>query len=211
MSTLGFEQVGDETLRVDADYGEVFAEVKSKLEALGGKIKKDSADEGVLEAAWRYGVNPFGLRVTVQFRTVSDKTIELSFSGGFKDAFDTTGAGRKKATEVMNSVMGREATTAQQERPPGMPPRIGVDSVLNRGKRKTPAGILALLLGGAGAHKFYLGNWGIGIVYLASCYFAPGVSAVIGIIEAIRIFTLSDAAFNEKYNYRNLKPFEVMW
>lgn len=163
-----------------------------------------------MEAAWRYGINLFGLRVTVNFRTVNDKTIELSFSGGFKDAFDTTGAGRKKATEVMNAVMGRELI-GQQEQSAGMPPRIGVDSVLNRGKRKTPAGILALLLGGAGVHKFYLGNWGIGIIYLVSCFFIPGVSAVIGVIEAIRIFTLSDVAFNEKYNYRNLKPFEVMW
>lgn len=211
MSKFNFEQVSDETLRVDADYGELFTEVKSKLESLGGKIKKDSASEGILEAAWRYGLNPFGLRVTAQFRTISDKTIELSFSGGFKDAFDTIGAGRKKATEVMNAVMGREVLTCQQEQSAGMPPRIGVDSVLNRGKRKTSAGILALLLGGAGAHKFYLGNWGIGIVYLASCFFIPGISAAVGAIEAIRLFTLNDVAFNEKYNYRNLKPFEVTW
>ena len=210
MSKFNFEQVSDETLRIDADYGELFTEVKSKLDNLGGKIKKDSANEGILEAAWRYGINPFGLRVTVNFRTVNDKTIELSFSGGFKDAFDTTGAGRKKATEVMNAVMGRELT-GQQEQSAGMPPRIGVDGVLNRGKRKTPAGILAILLGGAGVHKFYLGNWGIGIIYLVSCFFIPGVTAVIGVIEAIRIFTLNDVAFNEKYNYRNLKPFEVMW
>lgn len=210
MSKFNFEQVSDETLRTDADYGELFTEVKSKLENLGGKIKKDSTIEGILEAAWRYGINPFGLRVTVNLRTVNDKTIELSFYGGFKDAFDTTGAGRKKATEVMNAVMGREVT-GQQEQAAGMPPRIGVDGVLYRGKRKTSAGILALLLGGAGVHKFYLGNWGIGIIYLVSCFFIPGVSAVIGVIEAIRLFTLSDVAFNEKYNYRKLKPFEIMW
>lgn len=111
----------------------------------------------------------------------------------------------------MNAVMGREAPNSQLAKSAEMPPRIGVDSVLNRGKRKTSAGVLALLLGGVGAHKFYLGNWGIGVIYFISCFFVPGVSAVIGVIESIRYFTLGDVAFNEKYNYRELKPFEVMW
>lgn len=33
-------------------------------------------------------------------------------------------------------------------------------------KSKTTAGLLALFLGGAGAHKFYLGQWKMGLLYL---------------------------------------------
>ncbi len=211
MNESNFEQINDSTIRTSrADYAKLFSEVKEKILSLGGKLKKEDSATGTLEGSWRYGINPFGLRVTVQFRTVGDNTIELNFTGGFADSFDTTGAGKKKAAEVMNAVMGRDVATST-EQTPGMPPRMGGDSVSNRGKKRVLSGILALLLGGIGVHKFYLGNWGIGIVYAVSCFFVPGLAAIFGVIEAIRYFTLSDAAFNEKYNYRELKPFEVVW
>lgn len=210
MNEFTFEQINDSTLRTTANYDKLFAEVKEKIISLAGKLKKDDSSTGVIEGSWRYGINPFGLRVTVQFRTVGDSTIELNFTGGFADSFDTTGAGRKKAADVMNAVMGRVAISPA-EQTPGMPPRMGGDSVSNRGKKRVLSGVLALILGGVGVHKFYLGNWGIGLVYLASCFLAPGLAAVIGLIESIRFFTMGDVAFNEKYNYRNLKPFEVVW
>ena len=105
MEKFNFKNIDAETLHVEADLEEVFSAVRSRLVALGGKIKKSSLKEGILDAAWRYGVNFFGLHVTVQFRAIGDSKIELHFSGGFKDAFDTTGAGREKAIAVMNDVM----------------------------------------------------------------------------------------------------------
>lgn len=210
MSEFTFDEINDSTLRTSANYEKLFAEVKEKIISLSGKLKKEDSTTGVLEGSWRYGINPFGLRVTVQFRTVGEGTIELNFTGGFADSFDTTGAGRKKATEVMNAVMGRFATSGT-EQPLGMPPRIGGDSISNRGKKRVLSGVLSLVLGGVGIHKFYLGNWGIGLIYLISCFFVPGLAAGIGLIEAIRFFTMGDVAFNEKYNYRNLKPFDVVW
>jgi len=55
-------------------------------------------------------------------------------------------------------------------------------------KRKNPttAVVLALLLGGAGIHKFYLGQIGWGIVYLAFCW-----TYIPGIIAFIEAFTIS--------------------
>jgi TM2 domain-containing membrane protein YozV len=65
-------------------------------------------------------------------------------------------------------------------------------------RNKTTAALLALLLGGIGAHKFYLGRGGLGILYLIFCWtFIP---AVIGFIEAIMLFSMSDADFDLKYN-----------
>ena len=36
-------------------------------------------------------------------------------------------------------------------------------------KNRVAAGVLAILLGGIGAHKFYLGQSGQGILYLLFC------------------------------------------
>ena len=205
-SNIALEVINTETLRTSATYQVIFDHVRNVLVANGGTIKKDDMASGTIEGAWRYGINPFGLRVTIQFRTVADNQVELHVKGGFADAFDTTGAGKKKAQEIISLIRGESPSSAS-----AMPPRLGEDQVQNRGKTKTIAGILALLLGGLGAHKFYLGNWGIGIVFFVSVFIVPYVSAVIGVIEAIRFFTLSESSFNEKYNYKNIQPFDVIW
>lgn len=64
-------------------------------------------------------------------------------------------------------------------------------------KNKTTAGILALFLGGLGVHKFYLGQIGMGIIYiLFSWTFIP---LVIGAVEGVIYLTMSDEAFAQKY------------
>lgn len=65
-------------------------------------------------------------------------------------------------------------------------------------KSKTTAALLALLVGGLGAHHFYLGNTVLGIVYIVACWtFIP---AIVAFVEAIVFLTMSDAAFDAKYN-----------
>lgn len=61
-------------------------------------------------------------------------------------------------------------------------------------KSKTTAGILAILLGGIGAHKFYLGKSGMGILYLVFCWtYIPGL---IGLFEGISYLVKSDEDFH---------------
>lgn len=203
---IEFSTIGSETLRTSAPYQEVFDHARAIMIAHGANIKKEDSASGIIEGAWRYGINPFGLRVTVQFRTITELEIELNVKGGFADALDTTGAGKKKALEIVSLLKGIDPSSSI-----AMPPRLGDDQIQNRGKKKSVAGIMAFLLGGVGAHKFYLGNWGLGMVYLASLLIVPYISAVIGLIEAIRLFTMSENDFNEKYNYKNVQPFEVIW
>ena len=65
-------------------------------------------------------------------------------------------------------------------------------------KSKTTAVLLALFLGGIGGHKFYLDRPSQGILYLLFCWtFIP---AIIALLEAIVYATMSEVAFNEKYN-----------
>jgi len=64
-------------------------------------------------------------------------------------------------------------------------------------KDKNIAGLFALLLGGIGAHHFYLGNIGLGILYLLFCWtFIP---MLIAFIEGLVFLTQSDEKFARKY------------
>ena len=60
------------------------------------------------------------------------------------------------------------------------------------------AGLLAIFVGYFGAHKFYLGQIGIGVVYLLFCW--TGIPGIIALIEGIILLTMSDEEFNAKYN-----------
>jgi TM2 domain-containing membrane protein YozV len=64
-------------------------------------------------------------------------------------------------------------------------------------KSRTTAGILGILLGGLGVHKFYLGKVGIGIVYLLFCW--TSIPSIIGLIEGILYLTKTDEEFQSKY------------
>jgi len=64
-------------------------------------------------------------------------------------------------------------------------------------KSKTTAGILALLLGGIGVHKFYLGKTGAGILYLV--FFWTYIPAIVGFVEGIVYLTMSEEDFYRKY------------
>jgi TM2 domain-containing membrane protein YozV len=63
-------------------------------------------------------------------------------------------------------------------------------------KSRIVAGVLGLLLGGLGVHKFYLGNVGLGIVYLI--FFWTFIPAIIGFIEGIIYLVQSDEEFGYK-------------
>ena len=65
-------------------------------------------------------------------------------------------------------------------------------------KTKVVAGILALLVGGLGVHKFYLGNSTAGIIQIVSNV-ACGAGAIIALIEGIIYLTKSDADFQKIY------------
>ncbi|MGL6225674.1 MAG: protein kinase domain-containing protein [Thermoguttaceae bacterium] len=70
---------------------------------------------------------------------------------------------------------------------------------------RVAAGLLALLLGWIGVHKFYLGSWGWGLVYLL--FFWSGITWIVGIIEGVLFLTMSDQAFDQRYNQTQTSAF----
>jgi TM2 domain-containing membrane protein YozV len=65
--------------------------------------------------------------------------------------------------------------------------------------KKVVAGVLALLLGGFGVHKFYLGYTTAGIIQIVVTLFTCGFGAVIPLIEGIIYLTKSDRDFYDTY------------
>ena len=68
-------------------------------------------------------------------------------------------------------------------------------------KSRVAAGVLGILLGTLGMHKFYLGYTGTGIVHivLTILVITAPVSAVVGLIEGILYLTKTDEDFHDTY------------
>ncbi len=65
--------------------------------------------------------------------------------------------------------------------------------------KKSTAGILGILLGGWGVHKFYLGYSTAGIIQIVITLVTCGLGALIGTIEGIIYLTKTDEDFIETY------------
>lgn len=65
-------------------------------------------------------------------------------------------------------------------------------------KNKFVAAALAFFAGTFGIHRFYLGQKGLGFLYLI--FFWTGIVSIIAIIDAILLFMKDEDDFNEKFN-----------
>ncbi len=62
-----------------------------------------------------------------------------------------------------------------------------------RHKDRVTAGLFAAMFGLFGLHKFYLRQYGQGIIYLV--FFWTIIPGVVGLVEGIRYLTMSDEQF----------------
>lgn len=65
--------------------------------------------------------------------------------------------------------------------------------------KKLIAGLLGILLGGFGVHKFYLGYTQAGVIQLVLLFVTCGTFHFIGLIEGILYLTKSDQEFVDTY------------
>ena len=76
-------------------------------------------------------------------------------------------------------------------------PQGALGNVTASGKNRVAAALFAFFLGGLGVHKFYLGQVGMGILYLLFCWtFIP---SIVAFIEFILLLVMDDQTFNRKY------------
>ena len=87
--------------------------------------------------------------------------------------------------------------------PPVSPTPQPASPAPNPSEKKLVAGLLAILLGALGIHKFYLGYQKEGLIMLLvtvlTCGIAGAVICVIGIVEGIIYLTKSDEEFTATY------------
>ena len=88
--------------------------------------------------------------------------------------------------------------------PPGIaPPPLPAAGPLTSGTDRLAAGLLAIVLGSLGVHKFMLGMTTQGMIMLLAslltCGLAAPVMHVIGIIEGVIYLSKSDAEFHQQY------------
>lgn len=62
-------------------------------------------------------------------------------------------------------------------------------------KSRTTAILLCLFLGAIGVHKFYLGQIGMGILYI----FTVGICGIGALIDLVKFIMMSDEEFAETY------------
>ena len=92
-------------------------------------------------------------------------------------------------------------------RQPRVPRRRG--RLVRRGDRradpsKPTATLLALVLGGVGAHRFYLGQWKSGLAMLLVCWtFLP---VLVGVVDFLRYVTMTDREFADRYGDAKALP-----
>lgn len=82
----------------------------------------------------------------------------------------------------------------------GAPQRIIAAAAATPARSPKSRGVaiaLALILGGIGAHKFYLDRPWQGILYLIFC--ATFIPAIIGLLEGVAYALTSDAEFQRRY------------
>lgn len=71
-------------------------------------------------------------------------------------------------------------------------------------KNRIVAALLALFLGHWGVHKFYLGENQVGFIYIILGFI--WISFILGFIDFLRLISMTDQAFDQKYNGLSLEP-----
>jgi TM2 domain-containing membrane protein YozV len=82
-------------------------------------------------------------------------------------------------------------STEQPMGQPALPPDVNSKKIL--------CGIMGIVLGGFGIHRFLLGDTSGGIIRIVITIVTCGIGSLIGLVEGIIYLTKSDAEFYQTY------------
>lgn len=80
-----------------------------------------------------------------------------------------------------------------------------------RGKDKTTAGILGILLGSLGVHHFYLGSTVTGVIEIVLTFVTCGIGGLLGLVEGILLLVMDQNEFDQRYNQRTPESIEFVF
>lgn len=166
---------------------------------------------------------PTGHAVAMELLPLEEETVVQSATWYYSTGKDPSGpvtvddmrgliaAGRINADTLVwreglpNWITLRESELALERQSLSVATGQGGSRAGSHGKNKVVAALLALFLGGIGAHKFYLGAWGWGLIYLLFCVLL--VPALIGFVEFIILLIMSEDQFDRRYNSGKVSAF----
>ncbi len=111
---------------------------------------------------------------------------EKNLGDDLNDMLGDAKEGAKKAANEAKETASEFASNAKQT----------FDSTDNK---KILAGVLGILFGGLGIHKFVLGYNKEGVILLIATILTCGIASIVGFIEGIIYLTKSDAEFYQTY------------
>lgn len=111
-----FEKVNDTTIKTLESVETVNPEIRKLIESLGGKVKSATSSE--IEASFRYGINFYGIIISVKIHSDNNETF-IEIKGFFKDSVDN-GAAASKAAEILSSLTGDIEQKNNIESPKGI-------------------------------------------------------------------------------------------
>ena len=219
MNTISLQKVSDNTLCSTSPY-EPLRSCRRPFASPGRHVKTIERTQGRIEAAWKYGFNPFGMRITVNFASQGDETIQLTLNGSFVDAIDTFGAAKKKARAITDELLKPIDIAAwpikEGQHPPAalcrdhspQAPLNGANAVAHRGSAR---GSPLCSHSWAAALVCISSTPGIGAGGLSTSRSAPRPSLILSVIEFIRVLCLTQEEFDRRYNYRPISAFSWVW
>ena len=95
--------------------------------------------------------------------------------------------------------MSEESPTPESYAPQIPPVQAATGYTKEQKDKKLIAGLLAILLGAFGVHKFYLGYTKEGVIQLAVTIVTCGLASLVGLIEGILYLTKTDDEFVATY------------
>lgn len=161
---------------------------RADLDVAEGRLSRDEADTHI-ELEWYNRLNPAptpGSRVTHSFGAMLNASLGSATAGWYNKEMGVARRwdGARWTLESMPAAAAKKMIHYAW---------LSVTAEGRAQKSRTRAGILGILLGFVGAHRFYLGHKGWGVVqvtlFVLTCSFTFGLVGLWGLIEGIMILS----------------------